>query len=78
MKIIVIILLFGMYGCFACVYICAPCVCNVFGSQKRMLDLLGLGLQMVVRIHADVGGPNPDPTAVITVATTSILPLGSL
>lgn len=42
-----------------CVFVCR--VCNVFGSQKRMLDLLGLGLQMVVRIHADAGGPNPDP-----------------
>ena len=29
---------FYVYGCFACMYVCAPCVCNARGDQKNTVD----------------------------------------
>lgn len=37
-----------IYGCFACVYVCAPSVYGSHGEHKRALDPPRLELQMVV------------------------------
>lgn len=38
-----------MCGCFACIYVCAPCVCLVPKEDKRGQDSLELQLLMIVR-----------------------------
>ena len=45
-------LFFYVYGCFACMYVSALCM----QGQKRVLDSLGLELQMAV--SHDVGDAN--------------------
>jgi hypothetical protein len=39
---------FCMYGCFASMHVCVSHACNANGGQKKVLDLLGLELQVVV------------------------------
>ena len=47
-----------------CVGVCTvyemhACVYSVYGGQKRVLDVLDLGLQMVVSIHVGAGSQPP-------------------
>lgn len=47
--------LFYMYGCFECMYVCAlVCLPGVQGCQKRMTDPLGLDLWVVISHHVGV------------------------
>lgn len=40
---------FSVLVCSMCLNVClTPYVCGILGSQKRVADLLGLGLQMIV------------------------------
>lgn len=43
--------LFYVYGCFSCIYMCAPCKGLIYKGQKREMDLLGLELQLVMSCH---------------------------
>jgi hypothetical protein len=44
-----------VYGCFACIYVCALNVCSAHRDQKRESYLLELELQMVVSCHKGAG-----------------------
>lgn len=52
------LLLFSMHGCFACVCACIVRVCSAGRSQKRVLSLLELKLQTVMRLHLGAGDWN--------------------
>ena len=49
--------LFYMYGCFACMYVCAPHALGHHGNQMGSSDLLVLEFQMIIS-HC-VGARNP-------------------
>lgn len=36
-----------IYGCFTCMYVCAPCACSVLGGQRTASELPELELQVV-------------------------------
>ena len=44
-----------MCGCFACIYVYALCVLGALRSLKKMLDSLGLELQMIASCHVGAG-----------------------
>lgn len=52
---------FNVYGCFAYVYICATCVSDTLGGQKRVLALLELELYVVVSCFHGCWELDPDP-----------------
>lgn len=55
---------------FACMFICAPCVCSIPRGQKRVLDTLELDLWMTVRnCHVGAGETKPE----LSVGATSVL-----
>lgn len=41
--------------CFVCMHVCGPHVCSAHGGQKRVLDPLGLKLQMAVSHYVGAG-----------------------
>lgn len=44
-----------VYGCSACMYVCATHVCSACRGQKRESDPLDLEFQMVVTDHVGAG-----------------------
>lgn len=48
------------YECFACVSICAICLCLVLEEVKRGLDPLKLEWRMFVKYHIGCWEPNPE------------------
>jgi hypothetical protein len=48
-------ILLYMYGCFACMYLCAACTCSAFRIQKRASDPLELEFQTVVSTRVMLG-----------------------
>lgn len=40
---------------FPCMYVCVPCKCSAYRGQKRELESLEVGLQIVVSHHVGVG-----------------------
>lgn len=49
---------FFVYECFACMYICAPCVSGTVGGQRRMLELDSLELEYGFAVSYHVGARN--------------------
>lgn len=47
--------MFYMYGCLASIYVCTMRIHGVLRGQKRVLDVLELGLQIVGSLRAGSG-----------------------
>jgi hypothetical protein len=45
-KKVAIYLLLYVYGCFACIYVCASHACSALRGQRRVPEPLRLGLQL--------------------------------
>lgn len=60
--VVFVVVVFNVYRCFICIYVCTPYVCLVFAKARIGCHIpLGLELQLVVIVILNPEELSPDP-----------------